>query len=148
MRNIRKPYETVDRVTVDCSEGDQTHQSFKAECDINNVMARFEKTGLLDHVREYEGDYGDFIDAPDFHRALNEVRRAEEMFMTLPATVRGAFHNDAGQFLEFAQDPANAEELVRLGLAKPASVSAPTEAPPVASPTIPSPEAEDATPRG
>ena len=39
------------------------------------------------------------------------------MFLDLPAKVRDRFKNDPGQFLEFATDPSNVDELVKMGLA-------------------------------
>lgn len=98
----------------------QTVQSFKDDCDVNLIMKRFERTGMLDHLNQYQGRYGDFLDLPQtYHEAVNQVMAAEEMFMTIPAKVRAMFNNDAGEFLAFVDDPANAEKMVELGLARP-----------------------------
>lgn len=93
-------------------------QAFKKECDINAIMARYEKNGLISHVNRFQGQYGDFTDPPGYQDALNKVISAQDMFMTLPAKVRARFGNDPGEFLEFVQDPRNSDELVKLGLAK------------------------------
>lgn len=37
--------------------------------------------------------------------------------MALPAQVRAKFSNDAAEFLDFVQNPKNADELVAMGLA-------------------------------
>ena len=88
------------------------------DADINNIMKRYERTGLLDHVNQYQGDYGDYTNVPvDYHDALNFVRNSQEMFMTLPAAVRARFDNDPGAFLKFVEDPANADAMVEMGLA-------------------------------
>lgn len=99
-----------------------TRESFKDECDVNNILRRFEKTGVVEHVRQTGGRYGDFTGAVTYHEALNQVLRAEEMFMSLPAKIRARFSNDPGEFLVFVEDPANADELVQLGLVRPAPV--------------------------
>lgn len=97
----------------------RTQQSFKDDVDINLIMRRFERTGMIDHLNEYKGQYGDFLDVPQsFHEAMDQVIAAEGMFMTIPAKVRARFHNDPGEFLAFVSDPANADEMYELGLAK------------------------------
>ncbi len=94
-------------------------QSFKDECDINNIMARFEKGALLDHVNEFQGQYGDYTNVPsDFHQAMNQVRDAQTMFQTLPAKLRENFHNDPGQFIQFVEN-ADEDALRQAGLLPP-----------------------------
>lgn len=93
-----------------------TKQEFKKDCDINVIMARYQKTGALDHFYKYGGNYGDFVDSGDFHHHMNVVTAAQQMFETVPAEIRKRFGNDPALFLEFAQDPANEQEMVDLGL--------------------------------
>lgn len=118
-------------------------QEFKRECDINNILKQYSKTGMVQHVnkRAAEGMYTDLPDAIDFQDSLNLVREAEASFMTLPARVRDQFGNDPAQFLAFCGDPANAEEMVKLGLRQ----APPPEAAPVkveiTNPTPPEPKA-------
>lgn len=94
----------------------RTKQSFAAECDINNIMKRFEKDGLVLHVNKFDGQYGDFTNAPEYHDAVNKVLAADDMFMSLPASLRTRFENDPGRFLAFVADPANVREMQSLGL--------------------------------
>ncbi|WNK13315.1 MAG: internal scaffolding protein [Microvirus sp.] len=97
-----------------------TKQEFKDECDINHIMAKFAKTGLIDHVNKYPGGYGDFTNQPtDYQSALNQVIQAEEMFLSLPSGIRTQFQNDPGQFLAFAEDPRNETKMRDLGLLPP-----------------------------
>lgn len=128
---IRKPYDPVERVAFVPKGETMTKQSMSAECDINNIMAKYEKTGIINHARTIEGRYGDFVGAPEFHEAMNQVLRAEAMFAELPSSLRKRFGNDPAEFLAFAQDPANQEEIYDLGLAErpeaPAEPVAPVE---------------------
>lgn len=95
-----------------------TSQAHKRECDINAIMLKWQKTGTIEHRNTFEGQYGDFSEAPgDYHDAMNQVVAANEMFETLPAKVRRQFGNDPGAFLDFAQDPQNLSAMVDLGLA-------------------------------
>lgn len=100
-------------------EASMTKQSFKEECDINNIVKRFEATGILEHLnmRTREGMYVDLPDPLDFQESLEIVRQAESAFMSLPADLRARFGNDPEQFLAFTNDPANQEEMIKLGLA-------------------------------
>lgn len=83
-----------------------TEQSHKSACDINNIMARYTKTGTLDHVRRYEGQYLD-IPPGDFQEAENRVAEAKSMFEELPSQVRLHFSNDTSKFLEFCATQPN-----------------------------------------
>lgn len=92
-------------------------QSFKEECDVNQIMKKFKKTGLVDHLNTHKGQYGNFIGASDYHTSLNQILAAQESFQTIPSEIRAKFDNDAGQFLEFTQDPENYQEMIKMGLA-------------------------------
>lgn len=104
-------------VTVKPSGDVRTKQSMAAACDINGIMARYLRTGAVDHFAKYEGTYG-FATSQTFHDAMNVVRRAEEMFEDLSAEVRTRFGNDPAAFLTFCSDEKNVEEMRKLGLAK------------------------------
>lgn len=117
-------YREHERVTLDCSDKSLTKQSFAAECDINTIMRKFEKTGLIDHNAKHGGSYGDFLAAPEYHEACNAVLAADAAFMSLPSGLRKRFNNDPAAFLEFAQDPANQEAMAELGLTKPPRIIA------------------------
>lgn len=115
---FKRPYEEKPRVQFATVGESRTHQEFKAECDINNVMKKFERTGIIEHRNNFEGDYRNFLDIPsDYHEAMGAVLEAQDMFMSLPSKIRKRFHNDPAAFVEFATDPGNGKELVALGLA-------------------------------
>lgn len=108
------------RRRVTTAGGGPTHvkQAFKDECDINKIMAKFQKTGLLEHTRDHQGDYTDYSDFPSsYHEACNQALKAEQMFLTIPSSIRAKFANDPGQFLDFVDDPKNEAALVSMGLA-------------------------------
>lgn len=101
---------------VHCVDKSLTKQSLSDECDINKIIARFEKTGSVTHVAEKQAIYGDFTQIGDFHAAALAVQQAEEMFMALPAVVRQRFDNDPEQLMLFLQDEKNRKEGEDLGL--------------------------------
>ena len=94
-----------------------TKQSHKKECDINFILQQFQKTGTIAHQKTYQGSYGEFADI-DFHEAMNQVARANEMFETVPAHIRAEFGNDPAAFLNFVQDDKNEAKLIEMGLAR------------------------------
>lgn len=95
----------------------QVQQHLAEETDINNIMRKYQKTGELRHVTKAAGSYGDFSDVPDYRTAMQQILEADALFMELPAKVRDRFGNDPAQFIEFATDDKNIEELRKLGLA-------------------------------
>lgn len=111
---IRKPYDRVERVQRSFPEDEgRTQQSFKEQCDVNNILKRFQN-GIVPEMRPAE--YGDFLDAPDFHSAQNSVIEAREAFEALPARLRKRFGNDPAEFLSFMDDPENVPEMRAMGL--------------------------------
>lgn len=112
---VRNAYGRVRMPTVVVGDT-MTKQGFAKECDINNIMKRYEKDGIISHVAKYGGQYGDFTDVPDYREALDKVMSANEMFMSLPASIRSKFENDPAKFLTFVGDPANKDEMGKLGL--------------------------------
>lgn len=99
-------------------EGRGAKQSFKDECDINLIMRRFIKTGVITHVNNFSPQYGE-VPSQTYHEAMEIVRHANEMFSEVPAAVRKKFGNSAEAFLEFVSDEKNVDELRKLGMVKP-----------------------------
>lgn len=106
------------RFAQDFSKGGRTKQSFKAECDIKNIMKRFEKTGQVAHLARNPGAYMDLPEESDYQEAMNIVLQAERAFAALPSKVRQRFDNDPRVFLEFV-DLGDRAALAELGLLSP-----------------------------
>lgn len=96
-----------------------TRQEFADECDINNIMAKYKTTGVLQHINATAPVYYDFSETPDLASALAMLREADEAFMRLPATARREFDNDPTKFVMFAEDPDNLPKMREWGLAEP-----------------------------
>ena len=93
-----------------------TEQAHKEECDIHNIMGKYEREGILSHVSKYKGTYSDMVDAPDFQEMQNTIAEAKSMFETVPSRIREQFQNDPGQFLQFMQDEKNVDAIEEMGL--------------------------------
>lgn len=122
MENKQFPFLTAygpkPRVQLQCNDSSRAKQSFQKECDINQIMAKYQKTGLLSHVNTHAGNYDDLPNDVDYHENMNAIKAADAAFASLTSSIRAKFFNDPGQFLEFVHDPNNAEEMIKMGLAK------------------------------
>lgn len=96
-----------------------TQQQFKEECDINNIMKKYQQTGQFLHLTGKQGVYSDFSELTDYQSMLHKVFNAQEAFQSLPAQVRARFQNDPGQLINFIQDKNNYDEALSLGLLNP-----------------------------
>lgn len=142
MTLITHPMRERRRSQLTFAKPSRTKQANKDECDINSIMRRFEKDGVVDHVNKVQGRYGDYSEIPgDYHAACNLVIEAQEMFLTIPAEIRAKFKNDPGEFLDFALDEENRDELKKLGLLKTTAPAETPQASPVSSETPGGPEA-------
>lgn len=114
---IRKPYSTVQVKTVN-ELPSRTKQSDADQCEINNIMAKYARTGAINHFNTHQGSYGDAT-GHDFQTSMNIVIDAQNMFDELPSNIRNRFENEPAQFLDFVNDEANKSEMAELGLLNP-----------------------------
>lgn len=96
----------------------EAKQSMKEECDINNIMRKYVKTGIVNHVAERSGEYG-VAHSMSYLECMEVVRKANEMFAAVPAKIRKKFNNDPAAFVEFVSNKDNVDEMRKLGLARP-----------------------------
>jgi phage internal scaffolding protein len=96
----------------------KTQQQFKDDCDINKILKRYAQTGQAPAVFT-QGMYGDFSDVPSYQESCEIVIKAEQQFRSLPSEIRKRFNHSPEEFLAFATNEKNIEEMRSLGLAKP-----------------------------
>lgn len=107
----------------------RTKSEFKDECDMNMIVARYRRTGVLpESARTSAARYGDFSQVPTYHEMFDRVLAAQDVFNALPAHVRKSFNNDPGEFLAASQTEEGQKLMVKLGLAT-ARSEAPKEEP-------------------
>lgn len=96
-----------------------TRQEFAEECDINEIMARYQVTDMSAlNAPVGPPTYVDFVNMPNnLQDAMEQVFTAEREFMRLPANVRREFDNDPVKFVAFASDHANLDQMRDWGLA-------------------------------
>lgn len=118
----------------------RTKQSFKADCDINTILKRFDKTGVLTHVNRRQPIYIDASEMHSYRDALNQVIQVESHFAELPSDIRAEFDNDPAVYLDWvvSSTPEEREALVY-------GTSAPSPLPEPASTPVEAPEASEAS---
>lgn len=117
LKTVIHPYGEKRKSKLDGFEKTRTKQSFKKECDINEIMAKYQRSGILTHLAKYSGEYGDHT-VTDLMDAMNTLREATEMYEALPSSVRKRFADPAA-FLEFCENEENLGKLREWGLANP-----------------------------
>lgn len=106
------------------TEPSQTQQSDKDEADINVIVAKY-GIGAFPQVTEAPR-YGDFSQVTDYRTAVEMIRDANDKFLEVPAEIRAQFGNDPQAFIEYAQDPANLDQMRKWKLAPPAEQPVPS----------------------
>lgn len=84
------------------------------ELEINNVMARYVKTGFLP-LKNIAPMFGDFSIPVDFEAAQDKILKARQMFIDLPYDVRDEFRT-AEELIKAFQSPKGRARLERLGV--------------------------------
>jgi len=102
----------------------RTKQEFRKEADINNIMAKYLKTGTIEHINRRKPIYADITNLGDFQENMNMIAEAKAEFASLPAKVRDRFQNDPHRLIQFLEDELNHAEAIQLGLMEPKKVEA------------------------
>lgn len=111
MRKFRKAYDKQRRVRLNFDEDKGlTIQEQKDECDINHILEKYTRTGLINHVNTNEPQFGEFANF-DFREQQTLIAKATQLFMKLPAAVRQQFDNDPAKYIEFVKSPENVEDM-------------------------------------
>lgn len=124
----------------------RTKQEFKSECDINHIVKRFNRDGVLTHVNANPQVFTEITDI-DYRNALDTLIAAQSTFDALPSNVRERFANDPAKLLNFIQNSENYEEALKLGLVnkrpeppEPTTPTTPTTSTTPTTPTTPTPK--------
>lgn len=103
--HVRRAYDRMS-VSLDFKDPSLTRQADKDSCDVNRILARYAKDGVLTHVNNHPGVFADVaeIAVADYHDALNRVISAGQAFDALPSSVREFYRNDPALFLAAVED--------------------------------------------
>lgn len=104
------------RVYTEFKEPSLTDQSFLKETDVNNIMAKYVRTGQINHLAKKQGVFADVSNISDLLDMSIKVKTANEAFNALPAYIRAKLNNDPTQLELYISDEKNHPELIKLGL--------------------------------
>ena len=96
---IRSAYSKIEPVVYENKGPDRTEQHHTASCDIHTILERFQRDGTIAHVNRNQGTYG-YATSEDLLGAHLMIKRANEQYETLPATIRDQFEN-VGAFMDY-----------------------------------------------
>lgn len=126
-----------ERVQVDVSSGGRTHQSFKSECDINQIVRRF-GVGLPQGPEQFL----DVSEVPDYLGSMLKVKDVEASFRRLPAGARRFFGDSAWQMARYVETAIGSDDSEAISKLRELGVLEPEKAPvivPAAEPASPAP---------
>lgn len=104
------------RILTVNQEPSKTDQQWKEDCDVNNIIRKFLKTGQINHLNHKQGSYADVSEIPDLLEATMQIQQASDLFSDLPSQVRKRFNNSPLDMIDFLKNPENFEEAQELGL--------------------------------
>lgn len=102
--------ERVRKQTYYKDDEGSTHQEQKEQCDINYILEKYRRTGVVNHLNKYQEQYLD-VSAIDFQDAQNKVATVNSMFEELPSQERARFNHDPAMFLEFVATQENRDDM-------------------------------------
>lgn len=119
-----------EKVKLVCEPGSsRTKQSFKDQVNINKIIKKHRRTGMLEHVNRKAPFYGDVSNLVGYAEALIKVKEAEELFNNMSADIRERFNNNPQEMVTFLEDKNNLKEAIELGMVLKQPEPEPVEAP-------------------
>lgn len=121
------------RVAVIAPEGESmTQQHFAEEVDINNIVAKYNRSGIITHVRAAQEKFGPLPELSEYAVHLDKVAKAQQAFEMLPAELRNHFNNSIPGFFKYISEEKNFDQCVEWGIYEPKEpkVGTPTAAAP------------------
>lgn len=120
---VRNRFDIVESKGLDTGSESKVQQNLQSQTDINQVVGRYKKTGLLQSTRNLsmqpqKGPVFGVYPFEDFQDAYNHIQQVKQDFMALPARVRQRFDNNPSNVVRFVDNPANAVEAIKMGLFK------------------------------
>lgn len=101
--------------TLCTAEEGKTRQSEAQQADINWIVKRYEQSMILP-AEKREGVFKDISEMPSFQGALNQLRRVDEYFMSLPPHIRLQFNNESAVMLDAWANGDKAAVFAEIGL--------------------------------
>lgn len=92
-----------------------TEQEHQKECDVNEIIKKYQREKVIEHVSHFNAFYGD-MSGDDFRSSIEKMQNCRNHFQELPSEIRRRFDNSPEHLLRFMENPQNREEGIRIGL--------------------------------
>lgn len=102
-----------EKPTISCPPG-RTKQSFREKVNINSIVAKHRRTGMIEHLNSKKPFYGDVTNISSYKESLETVIIAQDLFNKMSPDIRQRFKNDPNEMITFLNDPKNHEEALEL----------------------------------
>lgn len=126
------------RVRTEVGTKSRTKQSETEATNVNTIMRKYQKTGVIDHWNQNRPTFGDFSMSQGLHANMIAAELAQDEFMKLDAHVRKACDNEPVKLLELMTSPEGLEVLREAGMLLDPPIPKPDES--AETPTPPPPE--------
>lgn len=95
-----------------------TQQHMEGVTDVNKIMDRFNRTGVLGSGGRANGRRPEFLEVSgaSYHEMLVRLQKIQGTFASLPAKTRKRFSHNPENLLRFLEDDKNLAEAIELGL--------------------------------
>jgi len=95
-----------------------TQQHHANDVNINKIIERFNKTGVLGDGLQRRGNYADVSLFGDFGECQRRIEAARESFASLPVQVKKLAGNDPSRLWDVLNNPENRQLLEKAGVLK------------------------------
>lgn len=100
------------RVTSHVAGDSVTQQQFKESTDINNIVARYTRSGIDPNPGGLDRQQFGFASSQDFTESAFRVAEVHSAFAALPSAERSAFDNDPSRWIEHISKPIPPDEKI------------------------------------
>lgn len=128
MPEFKTAFSYTPALPLDLPLEDGAKQAFKDECDINNIVRRWQSTGVFESHNSKKPVYGDFSGIPSYHESLNAILKVEDSFHELSAEERARFDNDPANFFDYVVSRTSEKSAEEAGVSNKTSDLRETEA--------------------
>ncbi len=96
----------------DFSGESKTQQHFKDSCDVNNIVATFQATGIDPYADRIRNQKFGFANSQDFSEAMQNIAEINSRFAGLPSEIRQEFSNDPARWIDSLANPSQPDEKI------------------------------------
>lgn len=100
---------------VDGSPIYMTEQNHKDQCDVNKIIKKYDKNGIISHVSSMKAEFGD-CPAVEYKEMQDRLVKMQGEFNKLPASIKKRFGNNPFSLIAFMDDAGNRDEAIKLGM--------------------------------